>query len=361
MRDDALDVTAGEECPIRIRQYDHPDVLLAQAVQDQGFPNWYGARIPVASNWNLTLLDILLTDYQGRDIVQWLQFGWLVGRPPSIRDQTPANKNHKGAVDFPDHVNRYIQKELDLGGISGPFREIPLKYRIRVNPLSSQPKKDSESRRFIMDMSFPKNESVNDGIPKDTYMGLNITLKYPTVDVVARKIFSISINCKAYKKDLDRAFRQMPVDPGDYSLLCFQWQGKFYFDKVLTMGQCSAPYICQRVNSAFPYVMRKRGYFLVVYIDDFFGAEYGERALQAYNTLGTLFKDLGVEVSVKKNVPPTAVNRIPGHASRCHTEYHVSDTRKNGRTDPRAGRLAFQDHHEKTGLGCHNTKASIHL
>jgi len=32
------------------------------------------------------------------------------------------------------------------------------------------------------------------------------------------------------KHDLKSAFRHIPVSPGDYWLLIFEWQGKFYVD-----------------------------------------------------------------------------------------------------------------------------------
>ncbi|MBL0686694.1 MAG: hypothetical protein JJV94_02575 [Sulfurospirillum sp.] len=43
--------------------------------------------------------------------------------------------------------------------------------------------------------------------------------------------------CPLMKQDLSRAFRHLPVDPGDFNLLGWAWQGWKYFDKSLIMGR----------------------------------------------------------------------------------------------------------------------------
>ena len=72
-------------------------------------------------------------------------------------------------------------------------------------PLSSVPKKDSTDRRTIMDLSFLLGTSVNDGIPKDTYMGDPFKLHYPATKV-------------------------------DYHLLGLVWNSKLYFDTKIPLG-----------------------------------------------------------------------------------------------------------------------------
>ena len=118
--------------------------------------------------------------------------------------------------------------------------------------------------------------------------GLNIQLKYPTVDMVAKRIQDTGTECRCFKKDLARAFHQMPVDPEDYSLLCFVGQDALYFVKVLTMGQYSAPYICQWVTSSIKYIVNQIGFFLENYIDNFINAERESRVQAAYSFVGKL-------------------------------------------------------------------------
>ena len=84
--------------------------------------------------------------------------------------------------------------------------------------LNSVPKQGSDERRFILDLSCPKGASVNDGICKDFYLGEPVNLTYPTVDDIAERIVQFGPGC-LFKRDLKRAYRQLPVDPYDYPLL----------------------------------------------------------------------------------------------------------------------------------------------
>ena len=44
------------------------------------------------------------------------------------------------------------------------------------------PKKESLKRRVIVDLSFPEDKSVNNGILKDQFLGETISVQYPTED-----------------------------------------------------------------------------------------------------------------------------------------------------------------------------------
>ena len=95
-----------------------------------------------------------------------------------------------------------------------------------ISSLSTRPKRDSTERRVILDLSFPPGESVNEGILKDNYLGFTATLKFPKVDNFALRIYSLGKNCMMFKIDLSRYFRQLPLDPGDYSLIGYIVDGK---------------------------------------------------------------------------------------------------------------------------------------
>ena len=136
----------------------------------------------------------------------------------------------------------------------GPFQKIPFAGNIGISPLSTRPKKGSDERRVILDLSFPIGEAVNDGIPKDTYMGFMATLRFPKTDDFATRIFYLGKGCYIFKIDLSRYFRQIPLDPRDYSLIGYVIDGDIYFDKVIPMGMRSASYIAQRITNAIAYI-----------------------------------------------------------------------------------------------------------
>ena len=63
-------------------------------------------------------------------------------------------------------ISKYLLKEKRYSAIVGPFKENPFCYNAAVSPLNTVPKKSSEDRRIILDLSYPKGNSVNDYISK---------------------------------------------------------------------------------------------------------------------------------------------------------------------------------------------------
>ena len=187
----------------------------------------------------------------------------------------------------------------------GPFDRIPFQSKVGISPLSSRPKKDSPDRHIILDLSFPPGCAINDGILKDNYLGFTAKLWFPKVDEFAYRIYSLGKGCMMFKIDLSRYFRQLPLDLGDYLLIGYVINGKFYFDKVLPMGMRSAPYIAQRVTDVIVYIHRRMEFFLLNYVDDFVSAEVRELMWESYKALSDLLKELRVDTSMDKLVPPT--------------------------------------------------------
>ena len=281
------------------------DVKRHEKVWEKGYPNRWGARIRVDSAWSADLLKELLQGYEDAEVVEWIRYGWPSGRLPTLPPPGMSHKNHKGATEYPEHLKKYISKELSYGAVMGPYHKIPFKASTGISPLSTRPKKGSEDRRVILDLSFPIGKAVNDGIPKDSYLGFATNLTFPKTDEFAFRIFHLGPGCAMFKIDLSRYFRQIPLDPGDYPLIGYVINGEIYFDKVMPMGMRSAPYIAQRITNAISFIHRILGFFLLNYVDDFVAAEIWDRIWEAYNALTKLLHDLRVETSKEKIVPPT--------------------------------------------------------
>ena len=289
------------------------DVELAERVKKEGYPNAYGARIPIKSGWKLRELEKLLKGYHDKEIIKFLRYGWPANRVPTAPPPTINSRNHSSAIEFPEFIDKYIKKEIELGGVMGPFSKIPFSgNRVGVSPLSTRPKKDPSQRRTIMDLSCPDGRSVNDHIPKDYYLGLEIDLRFPNTDDLARRVAFIGKKAKIWKIDLSRAFRQYPLDPGDYELFGFTWGGLWYWDKVLVMGHRSAPYIAQRISDAVAYIIRSLEHFILNYIDDFVGADEYSRAVDAYHALLEVLDRIGLQQSPDKAIYPCPVAEFLG-------------------------------------------------
>ena len=57
-------------------------------------------------------------------------------------------------------------------------------FDIYISPFMTREKPDSNSQRTIMDLSFAKGLSVNDGILKDAYLWTNFEMHYPSADLI---------------------------------------------------------------------------------------------------------------------------------------------------------------------------------
>ena len=286
-------------------QTTNQDLMIAQLVKKGGYPNRYGARIPIQSKWNLHKLEELLKDYHDKEVVEWLRYGWPSGRLPTLGDPARTFKNHKGATDFPAALDKYIHKEAEKGVVMGPFEAIPFSSNVGISPISTRPKKSSPDRRIIIDLSFPPGQAVNDGMIRDNYLGQWVKLTFPRVDDLALRIYTLGKSAMMFKIDLSRYFRQLPLDPGDYSLVGYIVNNKLYFDKVLPMGMRTAPYIAQRVTNAIKHIHQQLEYYLLNYVDDFLGAETKDRIWQAFTHLTQLLEELRVDTAPEKMVPPT--------------------------------------------------------
>ena len=282
-----------------------PDIYMHTQVLKKGYPNRWGARIELKHKWDIQLLGKLLEDYEDKEVVEWLKYGWPTGRLPTMTPPHKSAKNHKGATEFPQDMIKYISKEIQHGAVMGPYNKIPFESTVGISPLSSRPKKGSSDRRVILDLSFPPGAAINEGMIKDNYLGFPAVIKFPKTDELALRIFNLGRGCWMFKVDLSRYFRQLPLDPGDYPLIGYVIDGQLYFDKVLPMGMRTAPYIAQRVSNALAHIHKQLGFFLLNYVDDFVGAELKEQIRAAYKALTELLDQLRVDISPDKLVPPT--------------------------------------------------------
>ena len=101
-----------------------------------------------------------------------------------------------------------------------------------------------------------------------------------------------------------RYYRQIFIDPMDASLLGFSFNQQFYWDKVLSMGIRSSAHIAQRVSDSIKYMCFILGILIIKYIDDLAGAECKQKAAKAYQELGNLLYNCGLEESVSKACAP---------------------------------------------------------
>ena len=279
-----------------------PDIITAHnIVTETGLPNFLGACIPIASQLHPQRWRYCLANFWDKQLPDLIEFGFPLDfcRGGTLQS---TDKNHLSALQNTTYVEQYIMEELSYGAIHGPYQEKP--FPMHISPLMVRDKLNSDKKRTIMDLSWPKGSSVNHGVSKNTYLGTYFTLHYPSVDYITQAIRDLGPNALLYKIDISRAFH-LRIDPGDLDLLGFH-HNNYYFDGSLAFGYRHGSVFFQRCSDAIRYIMKNQGFSTMFnYIDDLIYVGLPHEIDQSFKFLQHLLRDLGLEVSSSKLVAPT--------------------------------------------------------
>ena len=116
-----------------------------------GVHNYQGIRSPLTSVFNLKYIQEEIRSYYDKKLLDYLTFGFPLGRDRSKPIISPAQDNHSSAREWPEAVTEFIKEELDQGALLGPFDEPP-HPNFTWAPLLTRPK--GRGRRVILDLSF---------------------------------------------------------------------------------------------------------------------------------------------------------------------------------------------------------------
>ena len=285
------------------------DIEIAKhcLVRGSGIPNFQGCRIPVFSRINIEYLRHAGASHSDQEILELLEFGFPISHQGENLERTFC-KNHRGARDFPHEIDDYLTKEIQKGAILGPFDANPFPgSNLTLSPLNSVPKSDGVKRRVILDLSFPPGQGINDSICKEEFLGLPFKLSLPGVDDLCEIICDLGPGCLLWKRDLSRAYRQFPVDPGDINKLGYMWRGKLYVDRVLAMGLRTAAICCQRTTDLLRYICTSVGHYRVTnYLDDMAGGSVADVVVaeKDFDHCGSVLRLAGTEESSDKACSP---------------------------------------------------------
>ena len=161
---------------------------------------------------------------------------------------TPSQYNHTSATCFPEHVQAYIDEEIGHGALEGPFANPPFTPWFHTSPLMTREKDDKNSRRIIVDLSYPDG-GVNAQIPHHTFDGRDALHNLPTITSATQ---TIAHTCPGEIHlaviDLSRAYRHFPVTPLDWPLLGCGWGGAWTFDRRLPFGSRMSSFAMQTIG-----------------------------------------------------------------------------------------------------------------
>ena len=276
-------------------------------VRTSGKANYEQEKIQVNDKWNFQYLERKLDTYEDKEVIKFFRYGWPLNARET-KEQEGLPDNQKGAKNNKEQVRRYLDKELKRGSIIGPFFKNPFGRKVRISPLDTRDKKDSTDQRIILNLSHPfKEGSVNHSIDKERYEGRSMELSYPTIDNLAEIVYRKGRGCKIFKRDLKLCYKQFFMDPKDIMLLGFHFEDRLYFDVSLSMGSKSSAFCCQSSTNTITHIFKEEGFQNVNYLDDLGGAEKDKVAEVAFDTLGNILKEIGIEEAKEKAQPPAHV------------------------------------------------------
>ena len=139
----------------------------------------------------------------------------------------------------------------------------------------------------------------------DVYDDIPFTLKYPTVDQVVQKIQEYGPTCLLYKVDLERAFRNLKVDPLYYPLLGLCWRNDTFIDISVPFGFKFGAAACQMCTDLVMFTLRKRGSWLINYLDDYVGVAPPAIANSHFQALLNTLQFVGLPINMKKVEQPS--------------------------------------------------------
>ena len=147
-----------------------------------------------------------LSSHPDQALVKYVSEGLREGFRIGFKRDSPlrsARSNMQSARLHPQIITDYLQKELSLGRMLGPFTAAEVPPGTHINRFGVIPKGHNTGKwRLITDMSFPHDRSVNDGIDP-----LLCSLTYTSVDDVADIVAQLGQGSLLAKIDIEAAYR----------------------------------------------------------------------------------------------------------------------------------------------------------
>ena len=249
----------------------------------------------------------MLAAHPKQSLVKFFIEGITVGFRIGFNYQTislqPATRNMESANSHPTVVTDYLQAELNQNRVAGPFNAAILTTghtsRFGVIPKNHR----SNQWRLIVDLSYPKGHSVNDGIPRSL-----CSLKYITIDDAIKQVSVLGPGTLMAKIDIKSAFRLLPVHMADRHLLQMKWDNFIFIDTCLPFGLRSAPKLFNILADLLQWIAQRQGVSHIMhYLDDslLLGSSGSNECRTNLNTIIRCCETLGIPLALEKVEGPS--------------------------------------------------------
>ena len=240
------------------------------------------------------------------NLLQGIQNGFRIGIPTGFQC-TPRPRNLRSALEHPDVVQAYLDREVRLGRMA---RLAPndmaavTTLGLQISPCGVIPKCNRPDKwRLIVNLSAPLGASTNDAIDSELS-----SVAYASIDDAGHMINLLGQGCLLAKFDLQEAYRAVPVHPVDQPKLAVSWNGVTFVDRALPFGLRSAPKLFSALTDGFIWILHQNGSnHALHYLDDFLIlGQANSRACQDSLTVAlSLCNQVGLPVAPDKTEGPT--------------------------------------------------------
>lgn len=221
--------------------------------------------------------------------------------------------NHPSALNYPDHVTRYIATELKLGALVGPFTRAPFDPWCNTAPLMSRPKQTMHDRRIIVDLSYPVDSGPNSFIIKNHVFGVTVPHVLPGISDAIAAIVCHGFQVTLAAIDIARAYRNFPLEPLDWPLNCIAFNDEHFIDTCMPFGSRLSSLYMQRIASMLQRALAHRGVVSIIYLDD--ALLISPRCVDPedqFRVAIAMFREVGLPIAWSKLIAPTTVVKFLG-------------------------------------------------
>ena len=296
-----LGITMGQyACMGELRQLAHPPSSLPQRPISWP-PCPTPIRIPLLSHYLQSHPDQEFAGF----VLRGLTDGFHVGCFSQSSGLCSSSRNHPSSLANSQVIARYIREEVAGGRMVGPL-DAEVQGMIHCSPIGLVPKgRGTGQWRMIVDLSYPSDRSVNDGIAASL-----CSMRYSSLDDAIQFITRLGPGTLLTKIDLKSAYRVVPVHPQDRHLLGIRWEGRVFADQALPFGLRSAPKLFSAVADAIGWALFQTGVlFQIHYLDDylFFSPPTPGDAIPALPHILNTLDRMGVPVAISKIEGPATI------------------------------------------------------
>ena len=276
---------------------------IYDVVKSTGVPNHIRSRLVLPTSLNIQAWEKYLA-HRDPLLLDMIKFGFPLGYLGPVSD-TVTIDNHPSATNYADKVADCIKNEVKEGGLIGPFKHPPFDGWCHVAPLMSRPKKSTEERRLISDLTFPPETSVNAYIIKNNLNGNIVEHRLPTTDCLTAHMRRLGRGAYMGSVDISRAYKNFNSDVLDLPLQCIKWDNEFYLETAMPFGaRCSSLHM-QRVAKAIVSILADKKVTAEMYLDDIVFISPDKATADRDMTIVTeLLKELGLPEATKKRQYP---------------------------------------------------------